>query len=114
MPREGDLHYIEFPVAALGPAKAFYEAAFGWSFTDWGPAYASFSAGVEGGFQADPAERLDQVLPVIRTDDLEAAQVRVTQAGGIVSRPVFSFPGGRRFHFLDPSGNTLAVAAYET
>jgi predicted enzyme related to lactoylglutathione lyase len=46
---------------------------------------------------------------VVRVDDLEAAFDSVTKAGGVIAKPIFSFPGGRRFHFIDPSGSELAV-----
>jgi uncharacterized protein len=107
MPR---LNYVELPVAAIAPAKAFYEAAFGWSLTDFGPTYAATLTGdTDLGLQADAAEATQAPLPVIDVPDLEAALAAVEAAGGRIVRPIFAFPGGRRFHFLDPSGNELAA-----
>ena len=104
------LNYVEFPVAAIGPAHAFYEAAFGWSLTAFGPTYASTMTGdTDIGLQADAAEATKAPLPVIEVDDLEAALAAVEAAGGRVVRPIFGFPGGRRFQFLDPSGNEVAA-----
>ena len=94
----------------LTATKAFYGAAFGWGFTDYGPEYASFDqAGLDGGFYADPAEAVAKPLVILYAADLEAMEAKVRAAGGTIVRPIFSFPGGRRFHFTDPSGNELAV-----
>jgi uncharacterized protein len=104
------IDYIEFPALDAAGAKKFYAAAFGWKFEDYGPQYTSFHDGrLAGGFSADSAERPAKPLVVIYAADLDAAQRAVEQAGGKITRPVFSFPGGRRFHFTDPSGNELAV-----
>ena len=103
-------NYVELPVRDVGIAKAFYEAAFGWSLTDFGPTYASTLTGdTDLGLQGDAAEATKAPLPVIQVDDLEAALDAVTRAGGALVRPIFSFPGGRRFQFTDPAGNELAV-----
>ncbi|HEX8238832.1 MAG TPA: VOC family protein [Allosphingosinicella sp.] len=103
-------NYVELPVADTGAAKAFYEAAFGWSLTDFGPTYAATTTGdTDIGLQGDPAEAGKAPLPVIDVADLEAALASVEAAGGRIVRPIFAFPGGRRFHFLDPSGNELAA-----
>lgn len=111
MRETGKLDYLELPAVGgtLDRVKAFYAAAFGWSFTDYGPTYAAFDEGLEGGFQADAAEAPARPLPVLYAHDLEATLAAVESAGGTVSVPVFSFPGGRRFHFTDPAGNELAV-----
>jgi uncharacterized protein len=104
------IDYIEFPALDAAKAKEFYTAAFGWKFEDYGPQYTSFHDGrLGGGFSADDTERPAKPLVVIYAADLEAAQRAVEQAGGKITRPVFSFPGGRRFHFTDPGGNELAV-----
>ena len=104
------LNYVELPVRDLGAAKAFYEAAFGWSLTEFGPTYASTLTGdTDIGLQGDAAEATAAPLPVIQVDDLEAALAAVTDAGGMLKVPIFSFPGGRRFQFTDPAGNELAV-----
>ena len=104
------IDYIEFPAADTAQAKDFYTAAFGWKFEDYGPLYTSFHDGrLTGGFSAHEAARPAKPLVVIYAADLEGAQRAVEQSGGKITRPVFSFPGGRRFHFADPSGNELAV-----
>lgn len=110
MRADGKIDYIEFPGAELPATRAFYEAAFGWTFTDYGPTYAAFdNGGVDGGINADPQDRSAAPLVVLFATDLEAMEARVIAAGGHVTRPIFSFPGGRRFHFRDPSGNELAA-----
>ena len=104
------LNYIELPVREIGPSKAFYERAFGWALTGFGPTYAATLSGdTDIGLQADAAEGTKAPLPVIDVEDLEAALRAVEDAGGTIVRPIFTFPGGRRFHFLDPSGNELAA-----
>jgi hypothetical protein len=104
------LNYLELPVADTGRAKAFYGAAFGWTFADYGPTYAATTSGdTDVGFQADAAEKTAAALPVIEVDDLDAALAAVGAAGGTVTTPIFAFPGGRRFHFRDPDGHELAA-----
>jgi hypothetical protein len=109
--RTGKLDYLEMPArgSTLDGAKAFYSRAFGWSFTDYGPTYAAFDEGLEGGFQADGSEASERPLPVLYSEDLEESARIVSDAGGTIVRPIFAFPGGRRFHFIDPAGNELAV-----
>ncbi|MDB5423468.1 MAG: hypothetical protein JWQ29_884 [Phenylobacterium sp.] len=107
---DGKIDYIELPGGDLAATKGFYGQAFGWTFVDYGPAYAAFdNAGVDGGFNADAADQAKAPLVVLFSTDLEASLAKVEAAGGKVTRPIFSFPGGRRFHFRDPSGNELAV-----
>jgi predicted enzyme related to lactoylglutathione lyase len=102
--------FIELPAADIGAAKQFYANAFGWALTDFGPSYACTMTGdVDVGLQGDMTEAPRAPLPVIAVDDLEAALVAVTAAGGTIVKPTFGFPGGRRFHFADPNGNELAV-----
>jgi uncharacterized protein len=104
------IDYIEFSVTSVPDAKRFYGSAFGWSFEDYGPDYASFLDGrLSGGFQTAAQVRTGGPLVVIYAADLESMEQRVRQAGGRIVKPIFSFPGGRRFHFADPSGNELAV-----
>ena len=104
------LNYVELPVEDISSAKAFYEAAFGWSLAEFGPSYAATITGdTDIGLQADATEASKAPLPVIEVEDLEAALDAVTRSGGQIVRPIFAFPGGRRFHFLDPSGNELAA-----
>jgi len=107
----GKLDYLEMPATGgtLDRLKAFYSAAFAWSFTDHGPTYSAFAEGLDGGFQADTAEAPAQPLPVLYSDDLEETLGAVESAGGTIIKPIFPFPGGRRFHFVDPAGNELAV-----
>ena len=103
------LNYVELPVGDIAAAKAFYEAAFGWPLTDYGPTYACALTGdTVMGFQGDASEATKAPLAVIQVDDLDAMLAAVTAAGGEIVRPIFSFPGGRRFQFLDPGGNELA------
>jgi predicted enzyme related to lactoylglutathione lyase len=105
-------NYIELPATDLAAMKTFYGNVFGWTFQDWGDTYASIhGAGVDGGFDAQSDRKpSDQgALVILYSDDLEASQERVESAGGEISVPIFSFPGGRRFHFTDPSGNELGV-----
>lgn len=110
MRKAGKIDYIELPGGELVSTKRFYADAFGWRFQDFGPTYAAFEdAGVDGGFQGDPAQAPAQPLVILYTDDLEGAADKVVAAGGATSTPIFSFPGGRRFHFRDPAGNELAV-----
>jgi uncharacterized protein len=106
---DGKLDYLEFPAANLPETKDFYGRAFGWTFVDYGPTYAAFDQGLDGGFDADPAERTKTPLPVLYAHDLEAMQIKVEEAGGKILKPIYAFPGGRRFHFADPAGTELAV-----
>ncbi len=105
------IDYIELAVSDLAAAKAFYAAAFGWSFADYGPEYAGIQVdGKEvGGLDANGEVRAGGPLVILYSDDLEASVAAVTQAGGTVAKPIYEFPGGRRFHFADPAGNELAV-----
>jgi len=110
------INYIELPVTDLAASKDFYARAFGWSYVDYGPTYASFTgAGIDGGMDADADRKpsKDGALVVLYAKDLEAAQAAVEAANGKITIPIFTFPGGRRFHFTDPSGNELAVWVIE-
>ena len=106
---ENQIDYIELPATKIEATKQFYGAVFGWKFEDYGPDYTSFSDGrLAGGFTTElPGGR--GVLVVIYSGDLAATQQKVAQAGGTIVKEIFSFPGGRRFHFTDPNGNELAV-----
>lgn len=110
MKQTGKLDYLEMPATGgtLDSVKAFYSAAFSWSFTDYGPTYAAFDEGLDGGFDADRAA-VGKPLPVLYSENLEETLDAIEIAGGKIVRPIFSFPGGRRFHFTDPAGNELAV-----
>ena len=105
------LDYVELPsLTAHELTRAFYAKAFGWSFVDYGPDYAAGSTGAaELGLNGSPEDALSAPLPVIRADDLEAAFDAIVKAGATIARPIFDYPGGRRFHFIDPSGSELAV-----
>jgi predicted enzyme related to lactoylglutathione lyase len=107
---EGRIDYIEFPAADIGKTKAFYEGLFGWKFTDYGPDYTSFEDGrLAGGFFKKEAVTAGGPLVVMYAADLEGMQAKVQAAGGAIVKEIFAFPGGRRFHFTDPSGNELSV-----
>jgi len=104
------LNYVELPATDVAKTKKFYEAAFGWSLVEFAPTYVGTTTGdVDIGLQADRAEAPKAPLPVIHVENLETALKFVTAAGGVITKPIFSFPGGRRFHLRDPSGNELAV-----
>jgi len=103
------LDYLEFTVADIAVSKAFYGTAFGWTFTDYGPDYCEFDDGrMKGGFSRHGAPRPGGALIVLYADDLAQAQGRVEAAGAKVVAS-HEFPGGRRFHFIDPDGYELAV-----
>lgn len=103
------LDYIEFPSDDRARTSAFFQAAFGWGIVSFGPVYDGLEgAGIDGGVDATDG-RAAATLAVVRTDDLDDAERRVVDAGGVVTRPQFDFPGGRRFHFREPGGNELAV-----
>lgn len=112
------INYLEFTVPDLADAKRFYGEAFGWTFQDYGPEYAGIqrSGGVEfGGLAVGRAAESPTgaagagVLAVVHSTDLDASFAAVKAAGGRIVKEPFDFPGGRRFQFLDPAGNELAV-----
>ena len=106
------IDYVELRAGDMQASKAFYAAAFGWGFTDYGPEYAAFEgAGLDGGLDATTPAADRPPLVILKSEDLEDALGRVEAAGGVVTVPIFEFPGGRRFHFRDPAGNELAVWA---
>lgn len=113
MPHHEKIDYVEFPANDLAAVKAFYGSVFGWEFQDYGADYTAFSRqGLDGGFYAADLHSSAAdggALIVFYSDDLQATLDKVLAAGGSIARPIFSFPGGRRFHFLDPAGNELAV-----
>ena|SRR5579863_433978 len=110
MREDGRIDYVEFPTADMAAVKAFYAAAFGWTFTDYGPDYAAFDgAATDGGFNGQADDAHPAPLVILYARDLEAMLARVEAAGGKVVREIRSFPGGRRFHFADPCGNILGV-----
>ena len=107
------LNYVEFPAKDISATKQFFEKAFGWSFQDFGPDYTAFSnQGLDGGFyKSDLSATTNKgsALLVLLSDNLEQTQSKVEAAGAKIAQPIFEFPGGRRFHFIEPSGNELAV-----
>jgi predicted enzyme related to lactoylglutathione lyase len=107
------MNYVEYPAKDLAATKAFFEAVFGWSFTDYGPEYTAFeNQGLDGGFfQSDLASSTEKgaALIVFYSNQLEATLAKVEKTGGSILKPIYSFPGGRRFHFTEPSGNEFAV-----
>lgn len=108
--RDRQIDNIEFNVSDIERSKRFYGDAFGWTFTDYGPTYTEFSDGrLTGGFTTGEAVRPGGPLVILYADDLSEAQRKVEAAGARISKPVFEFPGGRRFQFLDPDGYELAV-----
>jgi hypothetical protein len=103
-------NFIELPTRDLAASQGFFEQVFGMKMTGFGPTYACTMTGdVDLGLQADRNEATKAPLTVIEVNDLETTLAAVTAAGAAITKPIFSFPGGRRFHFLDPSGNELAA-----
>lgn len=108
--KNNQISYVEFKANDLEKIKSFYQKAFGWSFKDYGSNYVSFSeSGLYGGFEFTEEAITNSVLVVLYHEDLNEAKSTVIAAGGKISKDIFAFPGGRRFQFLDPSGNELAV-----
>ncbi|MDA1325417.1 MAG: VOC family protein [Proteobacteria bacterium] len=108
--RDRAIDYIEFTVADIACSKDFYGKAFAWRFTDYGPDYCEFSDGrMKGGFAATGTVTPGGALVVLYGVDLEEILARIEEAGGDIVKPIFDFPGGRRFHFTDPDGYELAV-----
>ena len=107
------INYVEFPAKDLAGTKTFFQSVFGWSFADYGPEYTAFeNQGLDGGFfQSDLASSPQNgaALIVFYSNQLEETLAKVEKAGGSIVRPIYSFPGGRRFHFTEPSGNEFAV-----
>jgi predicted enzyme related to lactoylglutathione lyase len=114
MSSQATINYLEIPANDLDRIKQFFSAVFDWRFTDYGPDYCAFdkAAGLDGGFyRSDLTATAAQgsVLVVFYSEDLPETEARIVAAGGHISQPTFEFPGGRRFHFLDPCGNEFAV-----
>jgi uncharacterized protein len=107
------LNYVEFACSDLQATKTFFTKAFGWSFADYGPEYAAFSGqGLDGGFfKGDLRSSTSNgaALLVFYSNNLEGTLSKVSGVGGKIIKPIFAFPGGRRFHFTEPSGNEFAV-----
>ena len=108
--KDNHIQYIEFQATDLDKVKGFYCQVFGWTFTDYGDDYTAFEdSGVSGGFAKTESVARGGPLVVLYHQDLELAKENVIRGGGKISQDIFSFPGGRRFHFIDPGGNELAV-----
>jgi predicted enzyme related to lactoylglutathione lyase len=107
------INYVEFPAKYMETTKDFFTKVFGWTFTDYGPEYTAFSdAGIDGGFYKSEffsSYENGSALIVLYSTNLVKTQVKIEGAGGLIIKPIFSFPGGRRFHFTDPNGNEFAV-----
>ena len=107
------INYLELPARDLDAVRSFYGSAFGWSFVEYGPDYLAFNDGaMDGGFYRADLESSTArggALIVLLSDELEATRDHVLASGGRLLKDIFSFPGGRRFHFADPNGNELAV-----
>ena len=112
-PRHHTFDYVELAAPDVAAAKAFYAAAFGWEFNDYGPEYAGIrtadGTGEAGGLTAAAQPSAEGILVLLWSDDLDATVRSVQDAGGTVTNGPYEFPGGRRFHFQDPAGNELAV-----
>jgi predicted enzyme related to lactoylglutathione lyase len=107
---ENHINYVEFKAKDLTAVKSFYIACFNWSFKDYGPTYTAFSeSGLAGGFEQDNGEMVNGALIVLYHGDLEFIKSKILESNGTISKDIFDFPGGRRFHFFDPAGNELAV-----
>lgn len=107
------INYVEYPAKDIEATKRFFTAALAWSFVDYGPDYAAFcNQGLDGGFFRAPLASKSEngaALVIFYSQNLEATEAKIKQAGGAISKEIFSFPGGRRFHFIEPSGNEFAV-----
>lgn len=107
------INYVELPAKDIEAVKTFFTPIFGWSFVDYGPEYTTFSnQGVDGGFYQSSltaSKERGRVWIVFYSEDLERTQAKIEAADGTILKPIFIFPGGRRFHFADPNGNEVAV-----
>lgn len=113
MKETGKINYVEIPARNLEETKKFFTKAFDWSFIDYGPDYIAIeNAGLDGGFyKSDDVSTIKDgsVLVVLYSCELEATLKKIETSGGKIEQEIFSFPGGRRFHFSDPNGNEYAV-----
>ena len=104
------INYIELQANNLEDIKTFYSTCFGWTFTDYGPDYVAFSdSGLQGGFEKTDKEVVNGALVILYHEKLEEIKNKIIESGGKITKDIFNFPGGKRFHFLDPSGNELAI-----
>ncbi len=108
--KDNHIQYIELYATDLEKIKQFYSTVFEWTFTDYGNGYTAFTnSGVEGGFEKVEKNIRGGSLVIIYHSNLEEAKEKILKKEGIISKDIFTFPGGRRFHFIDPGGNELAV-----
>ena len=108
--KDNHINYIEFKANNLEKIKAFYTKSFNWTFTDYGPTYVAFSeSGLQGGFEKTENKIVNGALVVLYHKNLDFIKNKIIESKGRISKDIFSFPGGQRFHFIDPSGNELAV-----
>jgi len=112
--KDNHINYVEFKAPDLERIKAFYSGVFGWRFTDYGPDYIAFAeSGLDGGFMQSDEAVVNGALVVLYHKDLKSVLAKIGPAGGSIAKEIFTFPGGKRFHFLDPAGNELAVWSEE-
>lgn len=109
MKKQHHINYIEFSATDLPKTKEFYTSVFGWKFTDYGPDYIAFTDGdFEGGFAKGEVKKGGPLI-ILYTDNLMESLENVKSNGGKIVKPIFEFPGGKRFHFSDLNGNELAL-----
>jgi len=107
---DNHISYVELKAKDLEATKEFYKKSFNWKFKDYGTDYSSFSeSGLMGGFEKQEADIVNGALIVLYHENLDTIKNKIIESKGTISKDIFSFPGGRRFHFVDPSGNELAV-----
>ena len=107
---DNHIQYVEFKAHDIEKTKEFYSSCFGWIFTDYGETYIAFSeSGLDGGFEKTESEITNGALVVLYNKELETPMNKIVESGGKITKDIFSFPGGNRFHFTDPNGNELAV-----
>lgn len=108
--KDNHINYLEFKANDLEAIKKFYTVSFNWAFTDYGPSYVAFSeSGLQGGFEKTENKIANGALVVLYHKNLVLVKNIIVESGGKISKDIFAFPGGHRFHFIDPSGNELAV-----
>ena len=108
--KDNHINYVEFKANDLEKIKVFYTKSFNWTFTDYGPTYVAFSeSGLQGGFEKTENKIVNGALVVLYHKNLDFIKNKIIESKGRISKDIFSFPGGHRFHFIDPSGNELAV-----
>lgn len=111
--QNNQINYVELPASKLEETKTFFSKVFGWEFVDYGPEYSAFkNAGLNGGFFKSEKSSLTyhgSALVVLYSDDLALLKAKIVEFGGVIVQDTFAFPGGKRFHFIDPSNNEFAV-----